>query len=107
MSELTVIGKSVTRVDANEKVTGEAIYGYDLVLPNMLYGKTLFSPKAHAKIKRIDTEKAKRFPGVVAVERRLGADPVDRHGGPDHHRTRPRSGADPRSLGSAVRRVVA
>jgi len=67
MENLTVVGKPVTRVDAEEKVTGEAVYGYDLVLPDMLYGKVLFSPKAHAKIKRIDTEKAKRHPGVAAV----------------------------------------
>src|SRR5512142_597110 len=67
MAEFSVIGKPVTRVDAAEKITGQAVYGYDLVLPNMLYGKTLFSPKAHAKIKRINTEKAKAFPGVVAV----------------------------------------
>src|SRR6478672_7870952 len=67
MSELTVIGKPVQRVDAEEKITGRAIYGYDLVLPNMLYGKTLFSTKAHARIKRINTEKAKKLPGVVAV----------------------------------------
>ena len=67
MAELTVVGKPVQRVDAEEKITGQAVYGYDLVLPNMLYGKTLFSPKAHAKIKRINTDKAKQLPGVVAV----------------------------------------
>jgi CO/xanthine dehydrogenase Mo-binding subunit len=67
MSELRVIGKPVTRVDVVEKVTGEAVYGYDLVLPEMLYGKVLFSTKAHAKIKRINTEKAKSYPGVRAV----------------------------------------
>jgi CO/xanthine dehydrogenase Mo-binding subunit len=67
MAELKVVGKPVTRVDVVEKVSGEAVYGYDLVLPNMLHGKTLFSPKAHAKIKRINTEKAKKYPGVVAV----------------------------------------
>jgi CO/xanthine dehydrogenase Mo-binding subunit len=67
MAEFTVIGKPATRVDVNEKVTGEAIYGYDLVLPNMLYGKTLFSPKAHARIKNINTEKAKKLLGVVTV----------------------------------------
>ena len=65
--ELTVVGKPVTRVDAKEKVTGEAVYGYDLVLPEMLHGKVLFSPKPHARIKRIDIEKAKRYPGVAAV----------------------------------------
>src|SRR6201991_2499923 len=67
MAELTVVGKPVQRVDAEEKITGQAVYGYDLVLPHMLYGKTLFSTKAHAKIRRINTEKAKQFPGVVAV----------------------------------------
>jgi CO/xanthine dehydrogenase Mo-binding subunit len=67
MEDLTVVGKPVTRVDAQEKVTGEAVYGYDLVLPDMVYGKVLFSPKAHARIKRIDTERAKKYPGVVAV----------------------------------------
>ncbi len=67
MAELTVVGKPITRVDVNEKVTGEAIYGYDLVLPNMVYGKTLFSTRPHARIKRINTEKAKSYPGVVAV----------------------------------------
>ncbi len=78
MSELTVIGKPVTRVDAHEKVTGEIVYGYDLVLPNMLYGKTLFSTKAHATIKKIDTSKAKALPGVVAVV--TGADAPWTHG---------------------------
>src|SRR5918999_3807470 len=67
MPELTDIGKAVVRVDAEEKITGQAVYGYDLVLPNMLYGKTLFSTKAHAKIKKINTEKARKLPGVVAV----------------------------------------
>src|ERR1044072_6065040 len=67
MEPSTVVGKPVTRVDADEKVTGEAVYGYDLVLPNMVYGKILFSPKAHAKIKRINTDKARQHPGVVAV----------------------------------------
>ena len=67
MAELTVVGQPITRVDAMEKVTGETVYGYDLALPNMLYGKVLYGTKPHAKIKRIDTSKAKKFPGVVAV----------------------------------------
>ncbi len=67
MSDLTVVGKPVTRVDAEEKITGQAIYGYDLVLPNMLYGKTLFSTKAHARIRKIHTQNAKELRGVVAV----------------------------------------
>ena len=78
MAELTVVGKPVTRVDAEEKITGQMVYGYDLVLPNMLYGKTLFSTKAHAKIKKINTDKAKALPGVVAVV--TGADAPWTHG---------------------------
>ena len=67
MEQLTIVCKSITRVDAEQKVTGEAVYGYDLVLPDMLYGKVLFSARPHAKIRRIDTEKAKKYPGVHAV----------------------------------------
>ncbi len=78
MAELTVVGKPVTRVDAGEKVTGQAVYGYDLVLPNMLYGKTLFSTRAHARIKKINTDRAKQLPGVVAVV--TGADAPWTHG---------------------------
>src|SRR5690349_11019096 len=67
MPELKVVGKPITRVDAEEKLTGRAIYGYDLVLPDMLYGKVLFSSRPHALIKRIDTDRARRLPGVHAV----------------------------------------
>ncbi len=67
MSELSIVGQPVQRIDVEEKVTGSAVYGYDLVLPNMLHGKVLFSSRPHAKIKRIDTGEAKRVPGVMAV----------------------------------------
>src|SRR5207247_8574855 len=78
MEELAVVGKSVTRVDAEEKVTGQTVYGYDLVLPGTLYGKALFSTRPHAVIKRINTEKAKNDPGVHAVI--TGADAAWIHG---------------------------
>jgi len=61
------IGKSVPRIDAFEKVTGKAMYIDDLRFSDVLYGKILRSPQAHAKIKRIDTSKAKSLPGVRAV----------------------------------------
>jgi carbon-monoxide dehydrogenase large subunit len=67
MEHLRVVGKSILRVDGPEKVAGEAIYGYDLVLPNMLYGKVVFSTRPHAQITRIHTDKARQCPGVVAV----------------------------------------
>ncbi len=67
MTELSIVGKPVPRVDARAKVTGDAIYTADIKLPRMLHGKILRSPYPHAKIIRIDTTEALRFPGVEAV----------------------------------------
>jgi CO/xanthine dehydrogenase Mo-binding subunit len=69
MSELSVIGKSVIKVDALEKVTGRAKYSSDegLGIPGSLHGKVLYSPLAHGRIRRIDTAKAERVRGVRAV----------------------------------------
>lgn len=62
-----VIGTRPVRPDGVDKVTGRAIYGADVVLPRMAHGKILRSPHAHARIKRIDTGKAEKLPGVLAV----------------------------------------
>lgn len=62
-----VVGKSVRRLDAVAKVTGRAKYTDDFHERDMLVGKALRSPHAHARIVRIDTSKAKALPGVVAV----------------------------------------
>jgi len=61
------VGKSVPRIDARPKVTGEAAYVFDMKLPGMLVGKMLRSPHAHAKIKTIDTSRAEKCAGVKAV----------------------------------------
>ena len=65
--DYAVIGKSVPKIDGREKVTGGAKYTGDLNFPNMLYGKILTSPHAHAKIISIDTSEAEKLPGVKAV----------------------------------------
>jgi len=67
MTSLNYIGKRLRKKDGREKVTGRAIYGQDLVLPRMLAGKILYSPYPHAKIRSIDTSKAKRVPGVRVI----------------------------------------
>ncbi|MDQ1335688.1 MAG: hypothetical protein QG552_2638 [Thermodesulfobacteriota bacterium] len=67
MEHFKYVGKSVPRVDANVKVTGEARYTVDIAFPNMLWGKLLRSPLAHARILHIDTSKAEKLPGVKAV----------------------------------------
>ena len=67
MSKYTVIGQRVHRVDGPDKVTGRAKYTFDMVLPNMLYGKILRSPYPHAKILNIDTSQAEKLIGVKAI----------------------------------------
>ena len=61
------VGQAYDRKDAREKVTGQAVYTYDMELPGMLYARCLLSPYARAKIISIDTSKAKALPGVRAV----------------------------------------
>ena len=61
------IGQSITRVDALGKVTGKTNYPGDLVMENMLHMKLLFSEKAHARIRSIDTSEAEQVPGVEAI----------------------------------------
>jgi CO/xanthine dehydrogenase Mo-binding subunit len=62
-----VIGTRPIRPDGLEKVTGQAKYGADIMLPGMLHGKMLRSPFAHARILKIDTSAAAALPGVKAV----------------------------------------
>ena len=64
---LKIVGKSVQRLDAIEKVTGRARYSEDFFERDMLVGKVLRSPHAHALVKRIDVSRAQALPGVEAV----------------------------------------
>lgn len=61
------VGKNVPKVDALEKALGRAVYINDVSFPGMLYGKTLRSPYAHARILNIDVTQAVQLPGVRAV----------------------------------------
>jgi CO/xanthine dehydrogenase Mo-binding subunit len=63
----SLLGHSLPRVDARAKVTGEALYPGDLVLPGMLHMKVLFAGRPHARIRRLDVGEAQKAPGVVAV----------------------------------------
>jgi xanthine dehydrogenase YagR molybdenum-binding subunit len=66
-ARLGVVGRRVPRVEGEAKVTGRARYAYDVRLPGQLYAAVLRSPHPHARIKRIDTSRAERLPGVHAV----------------------------------------
>ena len=62
-----VVGKPFPRVDAYERVSGNAMYPSDIVLPNMIYAAILRCPHPHAIIQGIDTSTAEKMPGVRAV----------------------------------------
>ncbi|HEU5184067.1 MAG TPA: hypothetical protein VFU01_05845, partial [Gemmatimonadaceae bacterium] len=63
----SVVGTPRRKVDAAAKVTGETRFADDLSLPRMLWCKLLRSREPHARIVRIDTSRAEKHPGVVAV----------------------------------------
>jgi len=67
MTDLSVVGRSLPRIEAAEKATGLAKYVADLQFPGMLYAKVLRSPYAHARINRISIEQAERLGGVKAI----------------------------------------
>ena len=62
-----VIGQSLPRIDAWEKVTGQARYPGDFSMPGMLHAKVVWSEYPHARVRLIDTSKAEALPGVVKV----------------------------------------
>ncbi len=64
----TLIGKRISRIDGPWKSSGRAKYTYDVNRKDMLQGKMVFSPHAHAKITAIDTSEAEKMPGVKAVQ---------------------------------------
>ena len=59
--------KVFIRPDGKEKVTGVGRYTADLNLTGMLHAKFKYAGHPHARIKRIDTSKAKALPGVMSV----------------------------------------
>ena len=65
--QFSVIGKPLPKVDAASRVTGQAVYADDMLLPRTLHCRILRSPHPHARIVAIDTSAAKRIPGVQAV----------------------------------------
>ena len=61
------IGQSVSRFEDPRLLKGGGRYVGDMALPGMAFGHVLRSPHAHARIRSIDTTKAKAAPGVLAV----------------------------------------
>ncbi|GAG11453.1 unnamed protein product, partial [marine sediment metagenome] len=61
------VGKNIFKVDAQEKVTGKAIYPDDIYFDDMLYLKIKRATHPHAYLRRIDISKAEKLPGVVKI----------------------------------------
>ncbi len=61
------IGKTVPRKDAVDVVTGQSLFVNDRKFQGLLHGKVLRSPHPHAIVKKIDTTKAERLKGVMAI----------------------------------------
>ncbi len=64
---LTTVGKRVGRLNGPDIVTGRTAYADDIHLAGMLHGRVLHSPHAHARIRSVDVDRARAFPGVVDI----------------------------------------
>ncbi|HLQ04401.1 MAG TPA: molybdopterin cofactor-binding domain-containing protein, partial [Verrucomicrobiae bacterium] len=78
MSELSILGRRLPKVNAWAHLTGTARYADDIDLPRMLYGRLLRSTRPHARIVKIDVSRALAHPGVVAIV--TGADMPEKMG---------------------------
>src|SRR5216684_3465409 len=67
MATAKLLGASIKRREDPRFITGKGHYTDDLTLPGMTYAAFVRSPHAFAGIKKIDTSKALKHPGVVAV----------------------------------------
>lgn len=65
--KLKVVGRPLGRIEGPEKVGGQTRYTADVQLPGMIWGKCLRSPVTHARILRVDTNRAKKLKGVRAI----------------------------------------
>jgi len=66
-SEQGLIGQSVKRKEDVRFLTGAGQYTDDITLPRQTYAVFVRSPHAHAKVRKVDTSRAKAAPGVVGV----------------------------------------
>jgi CO/xanthine dehydrogenase Mo-binding subunit len=64
---MSMVGKSIEKSDARQKVTGNALYPGDINLPGQAFMKILFAGRPHAIIRSVDTSRAESHAGVLAV----------------------------------------
>jgi len=78
VSELSILGRRLPKVNAWAHLTGSARYADDIRLPRTLHGRLLRSTRAHARIVSLDVSRALAHPGVLAIV--TGADMPERMG---------------------------
>ncbi len=66
-SPTRVFGSGIRRREDPRLLTGTARYTADFVLPGMAHAAILRSTHGHARVRSVDTSRAKKAPGVVAV----------------------------------------
>lgn len=76
--EAVGVGERTAKIDALDKLLGRARYTDDIKLKNMVYGKIVRSPHAHARIRSIDTNSVLKLRGVLDVI--VGADVPNKYG---------------------------
>lgn len=67
LTESRVVGRPEPKVDALRLAKGKPVFTDDIEMPGMLHAALLTSPHAHARIRHIDTTRARALPGVHAV----------------------------------------
>ena len=67
MSDFRAVGTPVPRGEGGDKVSGATVYAADVKLQGLLWAKILRSPHPHARIRCVDTSRAKKVPGVHAI----------------------------------------
>ena len=69
MKDFSIIGKSVPRVDAISKSNGQALFGLDIKIPNMLYAVIARPPAANATLTSVNDKRTRAVKGVIDVVR--------------------------------------
>ncbi len=67
MAMKSALGRAIPRVEGLSKVTGSCLYAADVIRPEALWGGFLRSPLSHARIVKIDADRARKLSGVKAV----------------------------------------
>ena len=101
-AEFTVMGGESVRVDATARVTGEAVYSRDVLLPDMLFAQVLRPPSYGAKLASIDWSVAEQMPGVARIVRERVGEQAGARGGARRER-RPGGAGGARGAGAVGR----